>query len=552
MSIVLKKMIAAGLVLSVLFGMVTVFAVGSTTDPLITKSYLEGAYRTSLKTDIDNALNPAIIAPEIKLNALIKDLFTFEFAPGFTEIPLSLREQLILTPGASFTLTSGNVILQVSNGTVVNVSTGRIVPSGTQLTRNQRYFCTENTEASIIANSASKGYIDGYYKSNGSAYLLPTTNLPFTDVPRNHVNYDGIAFCYINGIVTGSNGKYNPGNSITRSNFVLLLHRMEGTPVPAGTVPAFLDVSSLSLANRNAVAWARETGIVTGTNNKFSPGDPITRQNAALILYRYNKYKGGDMTAPGNALNAFPDSGSVSSGSLTAMRWAVTLGVSIDIGGRLLPKNSVSRGEAAQMIYAYVTRLEGILGKTPPVAQSPFTDVPRNHVYYDGIAFCYANGVVTGTNGKYNPNNSMTRSNFVLLLHRLEGNPKPTGSAPVFLDVSTLSSSNRNAIAWAREIGIITGTNNKFNPGDPITRQNAALLLYRLNKYKGGDTTAPGTALNAFPDRGSVSSGSLAAMRWAVSNVLIRDINGSLMPKTSATRGEAAQMIYNYVNRFGR
>jgi hypothetical protein len=165
----LKRTIAAILVLSVLLGMVTVLAAGSTTDPLISRSYLEGAYRTSLISAIRAALAPAITAPMNELGEVEGRYKDFKFAPRFTEISVRLSETVNLSPGASFTLTSGSATLHVTKGTVINVSTGVAVASASQLTRNQRYFCTEDATATVTASSALTGYVDGYYRVNAPA-----------------------------------------------------------------------------------------------------------------------------------------------------------------------------------------------------------------------------------------------------------------------------------------------------------------------------------------------------------------------------------------------
>ena len=64
------------------------------------------------------------------------------------------------------------------------------------------------------------------------------------------------------------------------------------------------------------------TGVATGYGDgTFQPGDSITRQEFAQMLYNYAKYKGYDLTAEGD-LSQFPDSGSVADWAEIAMSWA--------------------------------------------------------------------------------------------------------------------------------------------------------------------------------------------------------------------------------------
>jgi len=159
---------------------------------------------------------------------------------------------------------------------------------------------------------------------------------------------------------------------------------------------------------------------------------------------------------------------------------------------------------------------------------------------------------VTGSNGKFNPGNAMTRAAFVLVLWRFEGKPNPTSKDVVFSDVTKPSLNYYDAVKWAYENKIVTGSNGKFNPNGAMARQTMALILYRYYKYKGGDTTlTSGDALDKFTDKGSVSSSSREAMRWAVTNGLITGSGNKLTPTNVATRSASVLVLYRYNNTFG-
>ena len=52
--------------------------------------------------------------------------------------------------------------------------------------------------------------------------------------------------------------------------------------------------------------------------------------------------------------------------------------------------------------------------------------------------------------------------------------------------------------------------------------------------------------LTGYSDYSNVSSYAVPAMKWAVKNKIINGTNGKLNPKGTATRAEAAAMLYNY------
>ena len=77
----------------------------------------------------------------------------------------------------------------------------------------------------------------------------------------------------------------NPNGTINRAQMVTMLWRAMGQPAAASGA-SFADVPADSYYAQ-AVAWAVENGITTGTGNgKFSPDNTCTRAQIAVFLYR--------------------------------------------------------------------------------------------------------------------------------------------------------------------------------------------------------------------------------------------------------------------------
>lgn len=108
----------------------------------------------------------------------------------------------------------------------------------------------------------------------------------------------------------------------------------------------------------NAVAWAYSNGIITGDTNtmKFSPNADVTREQLALMMYRYGKYKGYEMTETSN-LEGLKNAQSVSSWALEEVRWAVGSGVisGIDKNGAkdLAPQGTATRAQMAAILQRF-------------------------------------------------------------------------------------------------------------------------------------------------------------------------------------------------------
>ena len=148
--------------------------------------------------------------------------------------------------------------------------------------------------------------------------------LPFEDVAPGAWYESAVRYAYFHNIMEGmSETEFSPTTALTRAMAAQILYNLEGQP----------DLSSENLGYPyedvdaqawygDAVYWARITGVATGYGDgTFQPGDSITRQEFAQMLYNYAKYKGYDLTAEGD-LTAFPDGDSVQPWAETAMSWA--------------------------------------------------------------------------------------------------------------------------------------------------------------------------------------------------------------------------------------
>jgi len=213
--------------------MVTVLAAGTETDPLISKSYTDGTYRTALKNSISTSLKETTKTPLARLDTL-QDHVGYSFAENFTRVRLIPHDTLSLKPGSSFMLTSGSAVIMYGSGTVINVSNGSIVRSGSTLTRNQRYMCMEGTIAHMKNERAAAGYVDSYYKITSSQITLFVERL-YTTVLKRPSDSSGL----INWIDQIKSGRMTPAQvassfyaspeflrqSVTDEDFVERLYR---------------------------------------------------------------------------------------------------------------------------------------------------------------------------------------------------------------------------------------------------------------------------------------------------------------------------------------
>jgi hypothetical protein len=173
----------------------------------------------------------------------------------------------------------------------------------------------------------------------------------FVDVPAGAYYYDAVLWAAEGGIVTGTDAvHFSPDASCTRAQLVTFLWRAAGSPA-VNYAMNFTDVDS-GAYYAEAVRWAASEKIVEGTTAEtFAPDAAITRAQVVTMLYRFAKAQGMDTTQGGMAIREFDDFDAVPAYALEAMDWAVNAGVLKGDNNRLLPQDNCTRTQIVTMLY---------------------------------------------------------------------------------------------------------------------------------------------------------------------------------------------------------
>lgn len=173
----------------------------------------------------------------------------------------------------------------------------------------------------------------------------------FVDVPAGAYYYDAVLWAAEGGIVTGTDAvHFSPDASCTRAQLVTFLWRAAGSPA-VNYAMNFTDVDS-GAYYAEAVRWAASEKIVEGTTAEtFAPDAAVTRAQMVTMLYRFAKAQGMDTTQGGMAIREFDDFDAVPAYALEAMNWAVNAGVLKGDNNRLLPQDNCTRAQIVTMLY---------------------------------------------------------------------------------------------------------------------------------------------------------------------------------------------------------
>lgn len=191
-------------------------------------------------------------------------------------------------------------------------------------------------------------------------------------------------------------------------------------------------------------------------------------------------------------------------------------------------------------------------GPNPPqVKPTAFSDIPTGASYAEAVNFLTNNGIFQGVSStSFAPQQRATRAMFLSVLKRLEiyGDDFQVECKKRFYpdDVSETAWYG-DAASWAAATGIFYPNSGKLYPDRLITREEAALCLYRYTHARGYDTVMDAGRHHAYRDAAMLQAESRQAMVWAASNGYLKTTGGILNPAGAITRAEMAEMLARYL-----
>ena len=187
-----------------------------------------------------------------------------------------------------------------------------------------------------------------------SAFAANDTSA-FSDVKTSAWYHEDVQYVSENGLMKGTGENlFSPDATTTRGMIVTILYRLEGEPV-VDYAMGFTDVAEGEWYTE-AVRWAASEGIVGGYGGGlFGSDDAVTREQLAVILYRYAVYKGYDVSI-GEDTNilSYTDAFEISEYAVPAFQWACGAGVIEGVTeSTLVPRGNATRAQVATMLMRF-------------------------------------------------------------------------------------------------------------------------------------------------------------------------------------------------------
>lgn len=183
------------------------------------------------------------------------------------------------------------------------------------------------------------------------------------------------------------------------------------------------------------------------------------------------------------------------------------------------------------------------------VASFPDVDGHKNQTAIDALV---ERKIINGMgNGLFAPDETMTRAQFcTIIVKALDLEVKSTSA---FSDVKS-DVWYAAYVGAASSEGIVNGIGGgKFNPDGTITRQDAAVMVFRAAKTMGLDTSVSNAdgVLAQFGDASKVSSYAKDALAYCYASGIL-EVESNIQPTKAILRCEIAQMIYNMLKTAGK
>lgn len=355
----MKKIIAGALTLALLVSLSSAYAgAGGSGDPLVTKSWIDGTYTEKVvsagESAIEDALgdvyDAAVESAKAECGKISAAPSGYNISSGYELLSMKSGSSVTAVTGGSFILIGGKAAVTVKTGTVIDISEGKEIASGSELLKDHRYFCAEDTTAVFKASESASASVNGAWL--GSTGVTKGA-VGYTDVSETDWFYKEVMYIRDNGLFYDINGaSFRPRENTNRATIVYALWKAAGAP-QAKSGASFRDLSEDWY--KSAVAWASSNDIVKGYGDgRFGPSDSVTREQIAVFMYRYASYMKRGVSAS-SKLAGYTDKDKISSWALAEMKWANAEGIINGTSATTLsPQGTATRAEMAAIVMRFI------------------------------------------------------------------------------------------------------------------------------------------------------------------------------------------------------
>jgi len=341
------RFLTGALALVLLAGGILAAFSASQSEVLVSRSYLTGLFWNDLQAVVKQAVDQDTAA---LYDGIVNQAGQAGGPSGSFAARTGVNGDIVTgSTGSRLIWTSGSGT--VRSGALVDATAGSEMAVGGTLSVGHRYLAGTDVTL-MVTSSAAQWMAEGVWTvTAGDPVQLPT-ELPFNDVDSGAWYHGDVAYVYENGLFNGESlTSFGPENRMQRCMMTTVLHRLAGEPA-VSYEGLFRDVPAGQWYTSGTI-WAGSLGVVSGVEpGRFDPFSNVTRQEIAVILYRYAEKVGYDISVSAS-LSGFQDAGAVAPWGGRAMSWAVGVGILNGSDGMLVPNGDATRAQVAAMLHRF-------------------------------------------------------------------------------------------------------------------------------------------------------------------------------------------------------
>ena len=259
-------------------------AANNSTNPAFTVTYNSGDKKYELR--LGSSTGTVISALTVKAENNVTVPYTVEVKVNAAETGALLTSVKVGNTNAVINNTAKTVTVALPYGTNLGSLPLTIEASKLATVTVGGYASFENGDAVSLVRPLKITVVSEDNATTNVYTLTATTASQFTDVQPGDWYYDNVMDAVAAGIVSGrGDGTFGPNDRITRRDFAIMVSKLllDGEDAPEATTTPFSDVAANDYG-LNAIAYCAENGIISGFDGEFRPGDNITRQEAASVM----------------------------------------------------------------------------------------------------------------------------------------------------------------------------------------------------------------------------------------------------------------------------
>lgn len=457
----------------------------------------------------------------------------------------------IASQNGDLTILSGDIMAEGGSGGIstyegnLTISSGEVTATG-----NGSYY-----DVSSEVNVSYGFYIDGDCTISGGKVTI-TAQADFPYITRAYGMY-----------IFGENGLTISGGEVAvaatgenRQGFGI--DAFEGAVIRGGTVTATGGYAGIFTQSASKGDIIIEGGTVTATAVDEDGYGIYSRTNIIIqdgtvtatameeggygvyVKYGDVAIQGGEVNAAGEAAGMSSEEGDLAVNPQGGRRITVTAGSDADSGAAI-------GGSPFEEEAVITSTLDGVkyFRSVSTTEKLSFTDVAADSWYYDAVDYVCTAGLMSGTgDSTFGPDLTTSRATVTTSLWRMAGSPV-VNYLMAFTDVDP-GAWYGEAIRWAASEGVAGGYGGgQFGPGDPVTREQFAVMLYSYAQNQGYDVSiGEETNILSYADALDVSQWAVPAMQWACGAGIITGTGdgSTLGPQEAITRAQAAVMLQRF------